>query len=93
MDLAITSGKKAELETKIVSGELVRFIGGIVGSQPEIWQTKVHRTEPLDANLMAVDVTINAKELGQERSGTALLILARTGNGWKLADIDLFEVR
>lgn len=93
LDQAIISGKKAELEMKIVPGELVRFIGGIVGSQPEIWQTKVHRSELLDANLMAVDVSINAKQLGQERSGTALLILARTGNGWKLADIDLFEVR
>lgn len=93
LDQAITSGKKVELEAKIVSGELVRFIGGIIGSQPEIWQTRVLRAEPLDANLLAVDVSINAKELGQERSGTAVLILARTSDGWKLAGIELFEVR
>lgn len=93
LDQTIVSGKKAELEARIISGELVRFIGGIVGSQPDIWQTKVLRTESLDSNLMAVDVSINAKELGQERSGTAVLILARTGDSWKLAGIELFEVR
>ncbi len=93
LDQAITSGKKAELETRIVSGELVRFIGGIVGSQPEIWQTRVLRTETLNSNLMAADVAINAKELGREQSGTAVLILARVSGGWKLAGIELFEVR
>jgi len=42
---------------------------------------------------VAVDVSINAKELGQERSGTAVLLLTRMGDGWKLAGIELFEVR
>ena len=93
LDQAIISGKKAELEARIIPGELVRFIGGIVGSQPEIWQTTVLRTETLDANLVAADVSINAKELGQEQSGTAVLILSRSGSGWKLAGIELFEVR
>jgi Tfp pilus assembly protein PilF len=93
LDQAITSGKKVELDSRIVPGELVRFVGGIVGSQPEIWQTTVLRTEALDSNLMAVDVTINAKELGQEQSGTAVLVLSRSGGGWKLSGIELFEVR
>jgi tetratricopeptide (TPR) repeat protein len=93
LDQAITSGKKVDLESRIVPGELVRFIGGIVGSQPEIWQTTVLRTEPLDSNLVAVDVSINAKELGQQQSGTAVLILSRAGGGWKLTGVELFEVR
>lgn len=93
LDQAITSGKKAELESRIVSGELIRFVNGIVGSQPEIWQTRVLRTEVLDANHVAADVHINAKQLGQEQSGTALLILSRAGGSWKLAGIELFEVR
>ena len=92
-DQAIVGGKKVEIEARIVPGELVRFVGGIIGSQPEVWQTRVLRTELLDANLMAVDVSINAKQLGQDRSGTALLLLARTGESWKLAGIELFEVR
>jgi Tfp pilus assembly protein PilF len=93
LDQTITSGKKAELDSRIVSGELVKFINGIIGSQPEIWQTRVLRSEQLEANLLAADVSISAKELGQERAGTAVLILARASDGWKLAGIDLFEVR
>ena len=53
----------------------------------------LRRTEQLAENLMAADVDINAKELGKEQSGTAVLILARSGGAWKLAGIDLFEVR
>lgn len=93
LDQAITSGKKAELESRIVSGELLRFIGGVVGTQPEVWQSRVLRTEQLDANLVAADVSLETKELGQQQSGTAVLLLARVGSGWKLAGIDLFEVR
>jgi tetratricopeptide (TPR) repeat protein len=93
LDQAIISGKKAELETRIVSGELVRFIGGVVGTQPEMWQTRVLRTEQLDANLVAADVSLDTKELGKQQSGTALFFLARTGSSWKLLGIDLFEVR
>jgi len=93
LDEAITRGKKVELETRIVSGELVRFIRGVVGTQPELWQTKVLRTEALEANLVAADVSIATKELGREQSGTAVLLLARSGGGWRLTGIDLFEVR
>ncbi len=92
LDQAITSGKKTELESRIVSGELVRFIGGVIGTQPEVWQTRVLRTEQLDANLVAADVSLDTKELGRQRSGTALLLLTRAGGGWKLLGIDLFEV-
>jgi hypothetical protein len=93
LDQAIVSGKKAELDSRIVSGELVKFVRGIVGTQPEIWETHVLRTEQLDAGLMSVDVSIRAKQLGKEGSGTALLLLLRTPGGWKLLGIDLFEVR
>jgi tetratricopeptide (TPR) repeat protein len=93
VDQAITGGKAAELESRIVSGELRRFVSGVVGTQPEVWRTQVLRTEQLDANTIAVDVSLETKELGKEQSGTAVLILARVGGGWKLAGIDLFEVR
>ena len=93
LDQAITSGKQAELESRIVSGELVRFIGGVVGTQPEVWQTKVLRTEQLDLNTVAADVSLSTKELGREQSGTAVLILSKASGSWKLMGIDLFEVR
>ena len=90
---AIMSGKKAELESRVVAGELVRFVNGIVGTQPEMWEMKVVRTELLDPNQLAADVTIRAKQLGRESAGTAVLVLARTGGGWKLSGVELFEVR
>jgi hypothetical protein len=92
LDQAILSGKRPELESKIIPGELVRFINGLIGTQPEIWQTRVLRSEPLDANFVSVDVSLETKELGNQRAGTAVLTLMKTGNGYKLAAIDLFEV-
>lgn len=94
LDQAIRSGRKAELESQVLSGELSSFIKGIVGSQPELWQTRVVRTEQVDADRIIADVAINAKEFGREQSGTAVFVLARAGGGaWKLADIQFFEVR
>jgi len=88
---AVVSNKKAELESRIISGELVRFINGSIGT--EAWETKVVRTEQLNANLVAADVQIRASKLGTVGSGTAVLMLARTPAGWKLSGIELFEVR
>lgn len=88
---AVVSNKKAELESRIVPGELVRFINASIGT--EVWETKVVRTEQLNANLIAADVQIRANKLGTAGEGTAVLLLARTPSGWKLSGIDLFEVR
>jgi tetratricopeptide (TPR) repeat protein len=88
---AVVSNKKAELEARIVSGELVRFINASIGT--DAWDTKVVRTEQLNANLIAADVQIRASKLGTVGSGTAVLMLARTPAGWKLSGIELFEVR
>jgi len=87
------TGRQAEITPLMVPGELLRFVRGAVGTQPEIWQTRVLRTEQLDANQVAVDVSMQTKQLGVEHSGTAVLILARVGSGWKLNAIELFEVR
>jgi len=93
LDQAIVGGKKVELEPRIVSGELLRFISGVVGTQPEVWRTKVLRTEQWDADIFAADVSLETRELGKEQAGTALYILSRSNGNWKLVGIDLFEVR
>ena len=74
-------------------GELTRFVQQLVGTQPEAWQTRVLRTEQLDANRIAVDVALNSRQLGVEHSGTAVFVLARVGSGWKLNAIELCEVK
>jgi hypothetical protein len=88
---ALVSNRKPDLESRIVSGELVRFINGSIGT--EAWDTRVVRTEQLNANLIAADVQIQLKKLGASGSGTAVLLLAKTPAGLKLSGIDLFEVR
>jgi tetratricopeptide (TPR) repeat protein len=93
LDAAIRTGKQAEIAPMIVPGELGRFIKGLVGTQPEAWQTKVLRTEPLGADRIAADVTLNTKQLGVDHAGTAVLIFARTGGNLKLDAIEFFEVR
>jgi hypothetical protein len=88
---AVTSNKKAELESRVVSGELVRFINASIGT--ELWETRVLRTEQLNANLIAADVYIKANKLGKAGEGTAVMLLVRTPGGLKVSGIELFEVR
>ncbi len=92
LDHSITAGTKAELDTRVVPGELVRFVSGIVGTKPEVWQTRVLRTEQLEDNLLAADVSINSKVLGKEQTATAVFVLVRINGAWKLTSIELFEV-
>jgi hypothetical protein len=92
-DQIIRGGRKAELDALVMPGELSTFARGIIGSQPELWQTKLLRTESLGSDRFAADVNITAKTLGREQAGTAVLVFARTGNTMRLVDIPIFEVR
>ena len=93
MDQTIKTGSKAEIDALIVPGELASFSKGIIGSRPEVWETRVVRTEQLDANHLAIDITLKVRQFQSDKSGTAVLILARVGNAWKLSGIELLEVR
>ena len=93
LDTAIRSGRQAEIAPLVVPGELVGFVRGVVGTQPEAWQTRILRSELLDVNRVALDVGLNSKQLGAEHSGTAVFILARVGGAWKLNAIEFFEVK
>lgn len=88
---AIVAGKKADLETRIVSGELVRFINASFGTTA--WETRVLRTEQINSSLIEADVTIHANKLGKDGSGTAVFVVTRTPAGLKLAAIEFFEVQ
>lgn len=93
LDAALRSGRQTEIAPLIGPGELTGFIRGAVGTQPETWQTRVLRSEQLDANRLALDVAINSRQLGADHAGTAVFILARVGGTWKLNAIDFFEVK
>jgi tetratricopeptide (TPR) repeat protein len=86
---AVVSGKKAELESRVVPGELAGFIKGSIGT--EVWNTTVVRTEQLNADLIAADVNINVKQLAKEGTLSAVFMLARTPTGLKLFSIELIQ--
>jgi tetratricopeptide (TPR) repeat protein len=88
---AVVSNKKADLDARVVPGELVRFVNASIGT--ELWDTRVLRTEQLNANLIAADVYIKASKLGKAGEGTAVMLLARTPTGLRVSGIELFEVR
>jgi len=92
-DKAAISGRKAELDALIVSGEIPRFSTGI-GGQAQQWETKVLQVDKYDANSALVEASLNIKLLNKnEESGIAIFRLAKVGNGWKLSGVDMFEVR
>jgi hypothetical protein len=93
LDTAIRSGRQAEISPLVIPGELSKFVRSAVGTQPELWETRVLRTEQLDANQIAADVSLQTKQLGVEHSGTAVFVLTKVGSAWKLNAIELFEVR
>jgi tetratricopeptide (TPR) repeat protein len=93
LDAAIKTGRKAEIEGLIVGGELVGFVKGLSGIPPELWQTRVVRTEQLDPNRFAADVVLSTRVTGRSSEGPAVYVFARTPAGWKLAEIPIFEVR
>jgi tetratricopeptide (TPR) repeat protein len=93
LDAAIKGGRKAEIDALIAPGELASFSRGIVGSQPETWQSRVLRTESLGGDRVAADVQIAARVLGQDRNSTAVLVFTRAGGRLQLVEIPIFEER
>lgn len=93
LDTAIKTGHKTEIEAQIVGGELAGFAKGLSGIPPELWQTRVLRTEQLDPNRVAADVMLSARVTGRAQEGPAVYVFARTPAGWKLVEIPIFEVR
>ena len=69
------------------------FAKGLSGIPPELWQTRVLRTEQLDPNRVAADVVLSTRVNGRTSEGPAVYVFARTPTGWKLSEIPIFEVR
>jgi Tfp pilus assembly protein PilF len=91
-DKAAITGRKADVDALIVSGEIPKFSGGIAGAQE--WQTRILQVDKIDANNALVEVGLNIKLLNKDvETGTAVFRLARIGNNWKLSGVEIFEVR
>ncbi len=92
-DKAALSGRKADVNALVVSGEMARFSDGISGQAQE-WNTRVVRVNKLDANTVLAEVNLKIRLLNKAaESGTAVFLLTKVGGGWKLSGVEIFEVR
>ncbi|MBK6748576.1 MAG: hypothetical protein IPG67_00805 [Acidobacteria bacterium] len=92
-DRAAASNRKADLEALFIPGEAAKFVSGISGST-EQWQTQVRGVDRLDPNNVLVETSLNIKLLTKDsESGTAVYRLIKIGSGWKIAAVEMFEVR
>lgn len=92
-DKAAASNRKAELDSMAIAGEVSKFIGGISGQTVE-WKTQVLHVDKIDANNVLVETLLSIKLLNRNlETGTAVFRLTRSGSGWRLSGVDIFEVR
>ncbi len=92
-DKAAISGRKADLDAMILTGEIPRFAGGISGQAQE-WTTRIIQIEKIDPAHAVVETNLSIKMLSKDpESGTAVYRLTQVGNTWKLSGVDIFEVR
>lgn len=92
-DRIAMSNRKADLDAMFLPGEATKFVSGISGST-EQWQTQILNIDRIDANTVLVETSVNIKLLTKEpESRTAVYRLVRVGSAWKLAAVEMFEVR
>ena len=92
-DKAATANRKADVDALVMPGEVTKFAGGVAGST-ELWQTQIRAIDRLDANTALVEASMTIKLLNKDaESGMAVYRLIKAGSGWKLAAVDMFEVR
>jgi tetratricopeptide (TPR) repeat protein len=92
-DKAASANRRAEIDSMVLGGEVARFASGLVGST-EQWQTQVTHVDMLDPNTALVEAKMNIKLLSRDpESGLAVYRLVKFGQAWKLAGVEIFEVR
>jgi hypothetical protein len=92
-DRAAVSNRKAEVDALVVPGEVTRFVSSVSGSAQQ-WTSQVRHVDKLDANTALVESSMTIQLLNREpETGMAVFRLVRTPGGWKLAAVDMFEVR
>jgi tetratricopeptide (TPR) repeat protein len=77
----------------VIKNNLKRFVEGLTVSPPQSWSTEVLSVDRIDANRVELYVALKVKSGGRDQAGTAVYTLYRTGSGWKLENIKLFEVK
>ena len=93
LDSAIRQPASERLFALITRSNLKRFVQGLTVAPPSAWSTEILRVDQIDANRVSVDVALRVKADGRDQSGTALYGLRRSGSGWMLEEVSLFDVK
>ncbi|MEO5858847.1 MAG: tetratricopeptide repeat protein [Pyrinomonadaceae bacterium] len=92
-DRAAAANQKAQLDALVLPGEASRFSGGVAG-QTAAWKTQIKYVDMIDANTALVEANLAIKLLNRDpESGLAVFRVARSGAGWKILSVDVFELR
>ena len=92
-DKAAAANQKAQLDALVLPGEAARFSGGVAGQTAQ-WKTDIAHVDMIDPNTALVEANLSIKLLNRDpESGMAVFRLQRSGGSWKLASVDVFEVR
>jgi tetratricopeptide (TPR) repeat protein len=92
-DRAAVSNRKADLDALAVPGEGSKFASGISGQATE-WKTQVLHIDRIDANSAWVETSLAIRLLNKDpETGMAVFRIMRVKDGWKLANVEMFEVR
>lgn len=93
LDTAIKDPSSDKLSPLVVRNNMKRFVQGLTVSRPTAWTTEILRAEQFDTNRVALDVALKVKSEGRDRAGTARYVLNRSGSGWVLEEVQLFDVK
>lgn len=93
LDGAILRGLAEAVNPLVELGSLRRFAQSLVVRKPSVWQSEALRAEELDANRIAVDVSLKLKIEGKDYAGRALYVLRRTGGKMLLGEVLMFDVK
>ncbi len=92
-DTVIKDPSSDKLFPLVVRNNMKRFVQGLTVSRPTSWATEILRAEQIDTNRVALDVELKVKSEGRDQAGTARYVLNRSGSGWVLEDVQLFNVK
>ena len=92
-DRAAAGNQKAQLDALVFAGEATRFSSGVAG-QTAAWKTEIKHVDLIDPNNALVETNLSIKLLNKDpETGMAVFRLSRSGSGWKIGSVDVFEVR
>ncbi|HEY7543467.1 MAG TPA: tetratricopeptide repeat protein, partial [Blastocatellia bacterium] len=69
------------------------FVQRLAVTPPTSWATEILRADQIDANRMALEVSLRIKTQETEHEGTAIFLLYRAPTGWMLEDVQQFNVK